>query len=200
MSGKSTPFRQDRRQWLKMSASTLGASLLPSMAAEEHVQSSPHQKPDAAQRRNQAITHFFTPKQYALVEELTETIIPSDSRSGGAKAARVAEYIEQVVNQSVEEERKTLWKEGLKLINLMSQHSFGKSFVDSSASEKIAVLTILSDNDEMIDLPEIRFFRDLKSMTVQGYYTSQIGIHDELKYKGNTALLEYVGCDDSEKT
>jgi hypothetical protein len=33
-------------------------------------------------------------------------------------------------------------------------------------------------------------------MTVIGYYTSKIGIHDELQYKGNRVLQEYVGCDD----
>ena len=48
----------------------------------------------------------------------------------------------------------------------------------------------------MTELTEIRFFRDLKNLTIQGYYTSKIGIHDELEYKGNRILVEYVGCDD----
>jgi hypothetical protein len=33
-----------------------------------------------------------------------------------------------------------------------------------------------------------------KQATVNGYYTSKIGIHDELKYKGNVFLREFVGC------
>ena len=33
-----------------------------------------------------------------------------------------------------------------------------------------------------------------KQATVRGYYTSKIGIHDELHYKGNVFLKEFVGC------
>jgi hypothetical protein len=68
--------------------------------------------------------------------------------------------------------------------------------VNASPEERIAVLTVLSDNARMTDLPEVRFFKELKRITVQGYYTSKIGIHDELRYKGNRILQEYVGCDD----
>ena len=39
-----------------------------------------------------------------------------------------------------------------------------------------------------------RFFARLKLMTVDGYYTSAIGIHRELEYKGNAVLTEFPGC------
>ena len=78
----------------------------------------------------------------------------------------------------------------------MTQHYHGKSFVNSSSDERIAVLTVLSDHEQMTDLPEVRFYIELKRLTVKGYYTSKIGIHDELEYKGNRILQEYVGCDD----
>ncbi len=55
---------------------------------------------------------------------------------------------------------------------------------------------MLSDNLAHDRLPEVRFFIELKSLTVHGYYTSKIGIHDELEYKGNRMLTQYVGCDD----
>jgi hypothetical protein len=51
----------------------------------------------------------------------------------------------------------------------------------------------------MNDLPEIQFFHELKRWTVRGYYTSKIGIHDELEYKGNRVLTEFVGCDEPAK-
>jgi len=31
---------------------------------------------------------------------------------------------------------------------------------------------------------------------VRAYYTSKIGIHDELEYKGNRINQEFIGCDD----
>jgi hypothetical protein len=39
-------------------------------------------------------------------------------------------------------------------------------------------------------------FVTIKWWVAEAYYTSKIGIHDELEYKGNRILQEYVGCDD----
>jgi hypothetical protein len=195
---KTTNLKQDRRQWLKTSAAVLGASLLPGQIMSSEVAESkttplvPQGKPG----ESKSARRFFTHAEYTLVEELSEVIIPADSHSGGAKAAKVADYIEQVLRESIDENRRSNWREGLHLVDLMSQHYNGKSFVDSGSEQKIAVLTVLSDNDQMTELAEIRFFRDLKNLTVQGYYTSKIGIHDDQEYKGNRILVEYVGCDD----
>ena len=191
-------LRQDRRQWLKTSATMVGASLLPlpAVAAET---SQAEAKPAASTTKSdqgKSTAHFFTPAQFALVEELSETIIPADSHSGGAKAAKVADYIDKVLQETIDDSQKSLWREGLRLIEVMSQHYHGKSFVGSTAEERIAVLTVLSDNSKLTELPEVRFFNELKEFTVTGYYTSKIGIHDELEYKGNRILKEYVGCDD----
>jgi Gluconate 2-dehydrogenase subunit 3 len=197
-------LKQDRRQWLKTSATVLGAAVLPLSGAV--VEASP-ENPQAAQPAAGATpaatpasassnARFFTPAQHAMIEELSETIIPADSHSGGAKAAKVADYIEQRIRESVDEQQKALWREGLRLMESMSQHYNGKSIVDSSMEEKIAILKVLSDNTQLVELPEVRFFHELKSLTVHGYYTSKIGIHDDLEYKGNRILMEFVGCDD----
>jgi hypothetical protein len=199
----SINLKQDRRQWLKTSATVLGAAVLPMSGAAAEASSADSQ---AAQRGAGASpagaaeassgARFFTPAQHAMIEELSETIIPADSHSGGAKAAKVADYIEQRIRESVDEQQKALWREGLRLTESMSQHYNGKSFVDSTTEEKIAVLKVLSDNAHLTELPEVQFFRELKSLTVRGYYTSKIGIHDDLEYKGNRILMEFVGCDD----
>ena len=198
MSNNPINLKQDRRQWLKSSAAVLGASLLPlpAVAAEASQAKTMPATPQTKPAGEASATRFFTPAQRTLVEELSETIIPADSHSGGAKAAKVVDYIEQKLRESTNDNRKSTWQEGLRLVDLMSRHYHGKSFVDSSSEERIAVLTVLSDNDQMTDLPEVRFFRELKHLTVRGYYTSKIGIHDELEYKGNRLLLEFAGCDD----
>jgi hypothetical protein len=191
-------LRKDRREWLKTSAAALGASLLPLPAvsgeAPQTETAPPATKTKSAETKSAA--RFFTPAQHALVEELSETIIPADNHSGGAKAAKVADYIDEALRESFDDARKALWREGLRLVDVMSQHYHGKVFVNASPEDRIAVLTVLSNNEHMTDLPEVRFFIELKRLTVQGYYTSKIGIHDELEYKGNRILQEYVGCDD----
>jgi len=191
-------FRQDRRQWLKTSAAVLGASVVPQPLVPAKTQQTETKPapPHAAQAASKSAARFFTPSQHALVEELSETIIPADSHSGGAKVAKAADYIDQVLRETFDETQKSLWREGLHLIDVMSQHYHGKTFVNAAPEDRIALLTVLSDHESMTDLPEVRFFLALKHMTVTGYYTSKIGIHDELQYKGNRVLQEYVGCDD----
>lgn len=39
-----------------------------------------------------------------------------------------------------------------------------------------------------------RFFRLMKNLTADGYYTSRVGLLDELRYSGNTAMLEFPHC------
>jgi hypothetical protein len=196
-------LKQDRRQWLKTSATFLGAAVLPlsgavpeTSAAEPQAAQPAASAPQAAAAEASASSRFFTSAQHEMIEELSETIIPADSHSGGAKAAKVADFIEQRIRESVDEQQKALWREGLRLMESMSQHYNGKSIVDSSADEKIAILKVLSDNAQLTEIPEVQFFHELKSLTVRSYYTSKIGIHDDLEYKGNRILMEFVGCDD----
>lgn len=40
----------------------------------------------------------------------------------------------------------------------------------------------------------VRFFRLLKNLTADGYYTSRVGLLEELGYAGNTALAKFPVC------
>ena len=196
-----TDFRHDRRAWLKTSATAIGASFLtlPAAtiaAAQDAAPPAAKEAKAAAMAAEKPVGHFFTPAQHKLVDELTETIIPKDSHSGGAKDAKVADFIDQHVGESGDPDQKELWREGLRLIDSMSQHYTGKTFLEGSAEDRVAVLTVLSDNEHMTDLLEVRFYKELKELTVLGYYTSSVGIHDELEYKGNRYNQEFIGCDD----
>ena len=196
-------LRQDRRMWMKTTAAALGATVLPIPAAANADGTSTFETNQADSSKSSAPVQtasrarFFTPEQHAMIEELSETIIPADSHSGGAKAAKVAEYIEQTIRESVDDNQKTLWREGLRLLESMSQHYNGKSLASATPEERFAILKVLSDNSQLTDLPEVQFFHELKRLTIRGYYTSKIGIHDELEYKGNRILMDFIGCGDS---
>lgn len=118
---------------------------------------------------------FFTPGEYLVVDELTEMIIPADEKSGGAKAARVADFIDSTLAEAFEQQHRDLWRKGL------------QPFLSSTPEQHLAMLTEMSGKDDL-------FFHDLKALTVRGYYTSKIGIHDDLGYLGNTYQRdEYAG-------
>ncbi len=142
---------------------------------------------------------FFTKDEFAVVDELTEMIIPTDDHSPGARAAKCAAYIDARLADAFEDEPRTLWREGLKAIDTASQSMNGHRFMESSEAERTAVLTRLAANERSPKSPEEKFFNELKSRTVHAYYTSEIGIKQEMEYKGNTLLQEFVGTDVSPK-
>ena len=53
----------------------------------------------------------------------------------------------------------------------------------------------MAQNEEEPKAPAERFFGELKRATAGAYYSSKVGIHDEMEYKGNTLLTEFVGTD-----
>ena len=138
---------------------------------------------------------FFTKDELALVDELSELIIPTDEHSPGARAAKVAAYIDARLGEAFDETDRTVWREGLKLIEQLSRDAYGKSFLQASPGERVAILTRMAQNEGNPQKPEEVFFRELKARVVRGYYTSEIGIKQEMEYKGNTYLTEFVGVD-----
>jgi len=136
---------------------------------------------------------FFTEDENKTIIEMSECIIPADDHSPGAKAAAVNEYIDLIVSESPEATKQT-WREGLAAINKMSRDKFGKVFADASPDQRVQLLTEISKNERSPQTIEERFFRTIKNATADGYYTSEIGIHKELHYKGNSYLKEYTGC------
>lgn len=139
------------------------------------------------------VLKFFTNDENRAVIEMSERIIPADDSSPGAKAVQVNEYIDFVVSESPEA-TKQIWREGLAAIDRMSREKFGKGFADASVEQQVELLTAISKNERSPQTVEERFFRTIKNATIDGYYTSEIGIKKELKYKGNSFLKEFPGC------
>src|SRR5436190_12606137 len=92
-----------RRELIKLgAAATVGASI----GIGEHLdaQSLASAGVSAAPRA------FFTPDELALVDELSELIIPTDDHSPGARAAKVAAYIDARLADAWEEQDRTDWR------------------------------------------------------------------------------------------
>jgi hypothetical protein len=184
-----------RRTALKRISAGAGAlALLPLLSDEGLAAFADIQKAGAAPSLK-----ALTAEQYATLEALTEAIIPADERSPGAKQARVADYIDLLLGEA-DDTRRQQWTEGLAALDADATARFGKPFVKLDAAQVEAVLTDAARNEKVPALeknersPLELFFVTVKQATVHGYYTSEIGIHQELKYKGNKVLLEFVGC------
>ncbi len=130
---------------------------------------------------------------FATLEELVETIIPADDRSPGAREARVADYIDLLLSES-DAEVTLEWMGGLSALNAAAVSHFGEPFVRLTSAQRDALLSTISANERDPQTPLEAFFVTTKHATILGYYTSEIGIHQELRYKGNQFLQEFVGC------
>ena len=65
---------------------------------------------------------------------------------------------------------------------------------DVAAAEKPADAALNAPAAPQGKSPVEKFFITAKQATIHGYYTSEIGIHKELRYKGNQILAEFLGC------
>ena len=138
---------------------------------------------------------FLTESEFAILDELSEMIIPTDSHSPGARAAKVAAFIDSQLAEAWEEKDRSDWRRGLGLVERLSQQMNGTPFVKSSSEQRLAVLTRMAQNESKPDTPEEQFFGELKGRIVYAYYTSEIGIKQEMEYKGNTYQAEFAGYD-----
>jgi gluconate 2-dehydrogenase gamma chain len=143
------------------------------------------------------LPRFFKPDEFKTVESLTELIIPTDD-APGAKEAQVARYIDFVVSAAAEFEPSLQleWAQGLKLLDTLSRGKYQHPFLEISTSDQEALLMAMS-------LPErqpgtthagFEFYRLVKDMTVEGFYTSRVGLIDVLGYQGLAFLNEFPGC------
>jgi hypothetical protein len=137
---------------------------------------------------------FFTPAEFALVDEMSDMIIPTDAQSAGARAAGVAALSTRLARAF--ERRATKWRAGITAVEALSQQMVGKTFMASSAEQRLALLRRIAAAESAPKTDAEKFFKQIKSSTIQAYYTSKIGIHDDQHYKGNVIQPgEYAGYD-----
>lgn len=136
---------------------------------------------------------FFDQHQYATITELASLIIPTDD-TPGANEAKVNEYIDMIVGDS-DADVKKVYVDGLAWLDETTLKRYQQKFIDASVKQQVEILTEISQIKDPTPENQLqaRFFKTIKNMTIDGFYTSKIGI-EELGYIGNTVLDEFPGC------
>ena len=140
----------------------------------------------------------LTARQNDAVIALTELIIPDTGPAPGtpgAKAARVNRFVDTVLQGAAPADREKFIK-GLAWIDARSKTLFGKDFLAASAADQTALLTRISKegNPDGEDPAGTEFFQAIKVLTINGYYTSEIGLRQELGDDGQLFMLQFPGC------
>lgn len=142
---------------------------------------------------------FLNAREFAILDEVAELIIPADTQSGGARAAKCALFIDAGLAESRDPAWRQSWKDDLAEIDSLSQEMFGKPFLNSSAAERQKLMNHISKNEKNPQESGEHAFGTIKWWVCEAYYTSKIGIHDELQYQGNVYIGEFLGADVSHK-
>lgn len=177
----------ERRDWLKSALVGTGAA-----AAGPLVTTIAPAPAAAAQAAAEAPWQpmLFDEHQNETVVVLSELIIPTTD-TPGAKAAKVNEYIDLMLHD-VDPDRGHTFLKGLGWLDGHAIGLHGSPFVALEEAQQVAILESL-DRSKVPELkPGADFFARLKRLTVEGYYTSRIGIA-ELNKHGVPASF---GCDD----
>ena len=138
---------------------------------------------------------FFTAHELATLDEVAELIIPADTQSGGARAARCAEYIDARLAESIDPLWRQSWKDDLAEIDEVSIEMFGRPLLAALPAERQKLMLRISSNERNPKENVDHSFVTIKWWVAEAYYTSKIGIHDELKYEGNSFIDEFIGTD-----
>jgi gluconate 2-dehydrogenase gamma chain len=160
---------------------------------------------------------LFNEHEYATIGRLSELIVPADEVSGSAKDAGAPEFIDLLCSQN--SELANIYTGGLAWLDAEAKKLYGLFFLDAQAEQQTALLDSITrlertsnENrargltyESMVhypgfgdygfqsstDLgPGVFFFQWIRKMTIDAFYTSEIGIKD-IEYKGNGVLSQF---------
>jgi hypothetical protein len=140
----------------------------------------------------------FNPAQRALVTNIAEIVIP-ETDTPGATAVKVPEFIDLIMTERASEAEKAAFLAGLSEIDARSSGMGQARFVDLAPARRTELLAAL-DGAKLDDKSgAVTTFRQLKSLTVYGYFTSKPVQQDILKtqmffngYDGNVPFTPRV--------
>lgn len=138
---------------------------------------------------------FFTPQEFAMLDEIAEMIIPADDVSAGARATGIAEYLDRRIGESRDPAWRQSWRDDLAEIDRLSREMSGKTFIKASPEQRVRLLERISMNEASPSEAGEYAFGTIKWSVADAYYRTRAGIHDDLKYQGNVPQAEFSGTD-----
>lgn len=129
----------------------------------------------------------FTADDIAYLDEVAETIIPTTD-TPGAKAAKVGTFMTVMVKDCYDEKNQKVFLDGMNKLNEASKKKFsGNGFLKATPEQRKELLNELdkeqkeyAKNKKKEDEPH--YFTQMKQLTLLGYFTSEPGATQALRY------------------
>jgi hypothetical protein len=131
------------------------------------------------------VLRLLDPHQHELVAVAAELIIPGTD-TPGARAARVADFIDLIVAEWYTPEEQKRFLDGLADLDRRGQARLGRVFLDMGPADQERTLSELEAEWLAFRVsaakPEEHFYHQIKFLTIYGYYTSKVGVEQELRW------------------
>lgn len=188
----------DRRELLKMAAVVLGGTLSASVSSAVMAGINTGRKPSKK---------AFDASSRQSIEIVAELIIP-ETDTPGAIAAGVPDFIELMFSDWYTDTERKVFTEGLNAMLAHCQKTYNTAFNQCNNSQQTEALkwsekesrkhTAMPSSPLAPSIDELApFFVKIKELTVLGYYTSEVGATQELRY--NPMPMKYDGDVDYDK-
>ncbi len=152
-----------------------------------------------------AVPGDFTAAQIALLDEIAETILPA-TKTPGAKAANTGAFMALMVTDSYGPDEQKIFREGMGKVEQAMQRANKVSFMEATPPQRLAVLAALDlEQKRVMDARDAlarraanydattgaaqgkavepaHYFHMMKELTLLGYFTSEIGCTQALRY------------------
>jgi hypothetical protein len=129
--------------------------------------------------------------QLILIPQLADVIIPATD-TPGASDAGVHQFIAYMLEHYYDQDKNRAFQSGLLALERASQQHFNASLSATDQEQKLRLFSALERQRKIS--AERDFLVWLKQLTVMGYYTSEIGATQELRYLATPGT--YSACID----
>lgn len=141
---------------------------------------------------NTGSVDYFTPAQRRIVAAMAEVVIPR-TETPGAIDAGVPKYIELMASDWLNDEEKSIWREGLGDIETRIPAEYDKPFDQLPAEQQLEIMQALEEaaaDSAWYDFGNVLggyqsdapFICQLKELTIWGFFTSEVGGSQVLRY------------------
>lgn len=121
----------------------------------------------------------------ALIAEIADTFIPDFKGVPGAKAAGLGPFIVMMMQDCYTSDIQRHFEEGLAKVDEVSKNRFQQSFISLTLKEREELFGIFkaeAETQRKAGISPSHFFQLMADLTYLGYYTSEIGATQALRY------------------
>ncbi len=126
-------------------------------------------------------TGVFGPNDEQLLADIAETIIPATS-TPGAKDVLAHKFVQRVVADCYEPADRDAFMKGLTSVDAYATKQFGKGYSKCTAAQQVETLKHF-EKEHMADKKANPWWGSMKSLTMTGFFTSEVGATQVLRYE-----------------